>query len=141
MDTALAPNARGEFLVPMATTVLLGGNALCRELSGNGPCIHAFETHLEDTANQSRFFLVNLVMPLFVPSNIAISQGDGATLRMSRLGTSNLAAFEPFEDFGAFILRDGPSHLEEEPPFWTFFEGMRANKQTNTRLLQFLTEQ
>jgi hypothetical protein len=125
----------------MTTTILLCGNALCRELPGGRARVHAIETHLEDTVHQGPFFLINFVTPLFVPSNVTIPQGDGPTLRISGLGASKLAAFESFEDFCAFILCDGTTHLEEEPPFWTFFEGMRDNKQTDTRLLQFLTEQ
>src|SRR5712692_3373961 len=124
MDTALAPNARCELLVAMSTTILLRGKTLCRKLPGDRACVHAIETHLEDAAHQGSFFLIKLVLPLFVPRNVAIPQGDGSPLRMARFGASKMTALEPFEDFGTLIFRNGATHLEEEPPFWTFFEGM-----------------
>src|SRR5262249_26327606 len=141
MDTALAPDTRGQPLAAKPTPLLVRGDTLGGELFGNRGGVPAIETHLEDTPHEVCFFGVDLILPLFMAFDVAIPQWDRAALGMASFGTSERPTLEPFEDFGPLIFCNGATHLEEEPAFRPFFEGMGHNKQPYTRLFEFLTQE
>jgi hypothetical protein len=124
-----------------AFSVELGRDSLTRQLLGNRPEGGARSVHLKDAPGNRGGLVVDLQMAFMWLTDPAIPKGDTPPTRVSCFDPSDSPAVSPLEQLRTLILRQRPSHLKEEPPFWPTLQRVGDDEEFHGRTVTFLRQE